>query len=205
MCWMTCPATSSRPWSAAIDIVVPYNFWRTLYFATGGDGAAIKVMQDTYAREGEVRLPEAALRNLRSVFCSAVVSDEQTLRTMNEEFVRGGGGGYLMCPHTAVAMAAVAVPGLLHCGAAPAPPLPPGSPIVVVATAHPSKFGHTVRNALGMDLSAGNGGSGDLPGAARHPSVEAARGLFHRRRGRAWQKSPLERSFDISANPRFLS
>jgi threonine synthase len=61
-------------------------------------------------------------------------------------------------------------------------PLPPGSPVVVIATAHPSKFGHTVRTALGMDQSGGNGGSGDLPGAARHPSVEAARGLFHRRR-----------------------
>ena len=58
-----------------------------------------------------------------------MVSDEQTLQTMNSEFVGGGGGGgggYLMCPHTAVAMAAVAVPGLLHCGAAAAPPLPPG-------------------------------------------------------------------------------
>jgi hypothetical protein len=38
---MTCRATSASPWPAAIDIVVPYNFWRTLYFATGGDGRGL--------------------------------------------------------------------------------------------------------------------------------------------------------------------
>ena len=44
-----------------------------------------------------MRIPEAALAKLRGVFCSAVVSDAQTVRAMHAEFYtstsRNGGKG----------------------------------------------------------------------------------------------------------------
>jgi|AntAceMinimDraft_1070359.scaffolds.fasta_scaffold84967_1 threonine synthase len=108
-------------------------------------------MQDAYNAGKSVLIPAPVLAKLRAVFCSAAVSNTQTIAVMADTFNIGGGSGgggvegYLMCPHTAVAMAAVAIPGLLYRGDTLATLSPPGSPVVIVATAHPSKFGNTAR------------------------------------------------------------
>lgn len=160
--------------STAIDIAVPYNLWRTLYFATGGDADTIRRMQDEYDATGRVAIPPAALSKLRLVFRSAEVSDERTTETIAS--LASLPGGYLACPHTAVAVAAVTNPGLLHRGASPMEETPGRDPVVVLATAHPCKFGGTIRRALGLKPT------DELPPGAMHPTVgPAAAGRFQRR------------------------
>jgi len=40
--------------SSAIDIVVPYNFWRYLYFVSGGDHGKIFQWMDDFQKQGSV-------------------------------------------------------------------------------------------------------------------------------------------------------
>ena len=69
--------------SSAIDIVVPYNFWRMTYYALGEDAAALSAMQDEYVARGEARIPKAAaLDFLREIFLSDSVGDDATLATI---------------------------------------------------------------------------------------------------------------------------
>ncbi len=72
---------------------------------------------------------------LRKTVQGVSITDEETLETMR---VYADRFGLLLCPHTAVGVAA-----LSH------RPAPRGTPTVVLATAHPAKFGEVVKQATG--------------------------------------------------------
>lgn len=147
--------------SSAIDIVVPYNFWRYLYFASGRDHGKIRQWMDEFQNKGSVRLDSRTADEIRQGFISASITDEQTLSTIAD--VYRSRDGYLLDPHAAVAVAAADI--LSNTFA-------PDTKVVCLATAHPAKFPDVIRKALALD--------GPLPEGAKHKSIEAAKDLFQR-------------------------
>jgi len=141
--------------SSAIDIVVPYNFWRFLYFASGSDGSKIKTWMDDFQQSGQVEFDSKTLAAIQDGYVSIAISDDLTRDTIREVFY--GGDHYLLDPHTAVAVAAVRQLK---------DSLPQDLKIVCLATAHPAKFPEIIRNCL-------DSGS-ELPEQGRHPSLEKA-------------------------------
>ena len=160
--------------SSALDVVVAENVWRSLYYAAGSNPLILSELQDDFDEDGEVALPAKMSKELGTVFKSAVVSDEEMYETIQREERLG----YLPCPQTAIAIAALdAVDDVAV-----------DVPRVVVAVSHPSKFPDVIRAAVPQ-----------LSNGASHPTVEAMHGLFHRRRTCSLEE--LERSLrrDIAA------
>ena len=143
-----------RTVSSAIDIVVPYNFWRYLYFTAGSDPKRLRGWMDAFNRTGAVQFDADVLAALRNGVTTAVVDDAATLETMAQVYRRHN---YLLDPHGAVAVAGARQVRDALTGEAK---------IVCLATAHPAKFPDVVRKALNV--------SADLPASARHPSIVAA-------------------------------
>ena len=121
--------------SPAMDIQVASNFERLAYEATDRDAATTAELFEDFALTGVAQLPEAALTALRTVFVGATI-DESTVRSTIRDVWTGS--GVLIDPHTAVGVAA-----------ARRHPTPPGTPHVVLSTAHPAKFPEAVEEATG--------------------------------------------------------
>ncbi|MGI9317261.1 MAG: threonine synthase [bacterium] len=141
--------------SSAIDIVVPYNFWRFLYFSTGSDSEKIKNWMDEFKQNGKVEFDSQTLAAIQNGFVSISVSDDHTSDTIKTAFEYND--GYLLDPHSAVAVAAA---NTLK------DKLPEGLKIVCLATAHPAKFPEITRTCL--ELGA------ELPEQGKHASLERA-------------------------------
>jgi threonine synthase len=122
--------------SPSMDIQVASNFERALFEATGRDSRAVRAMMGTLAQSQRFVVPARALAELRNSF-SADCADEQetaaTIRAVRRET------GYLIDPHTAVAIAVAEKErrdGMV--------------PMVALATAHPAKFPDAVEAACGV-------------------------------------------------------
>ena len=141
--------------SSAIDIVIPYNFWRYLYLRGGADPEVVNRTLRVFEREGTVKFEPALHTEIRRGVVSSTVSDSQTLATMDDLFQRRG---YLIDPH-----GAVAVTGAELCRSR----LREDIPCVSVATAHPAKFPDVVSKVLPPGAP--------LPESALHFSLEKAK------------------------------
>ena len=104
-----------------------------------------------------MRIPEDVLARLRACITSRKVTDYATLSTMRRVYERHG---YLMDPHTAVAVAA------LHELGGGKRYRARGEVTVVLSTAHPAKFPKVVATALGRARA--------LPPAASHHTIDSA-------------------------------
>ncbi len=144
--------------SSAIDIVVPYNFWRYLYFVSGRDHGKIRQWMDEFQNKGSVQLDSQTAHEIQQGFISASITDEQTLATIAD--VYRSRDGYLLDPHAAVAVAAADTFSNTFA---------PDTKVVCLATAHAAKFPNVIRKALALD--------GELPEQAVHQSIEAAKDL----------------------------
>lgn len=122
--------------SPAMDIQVPSNFERILFEALDRDADHVARLYDQFAQSGGFDIPPQALAFLRDHFAAAALSDAETQAVMQETWEQGG---YLACPHTAVALG-FGRDGEAHLDA----------PIVTLATAHPAKFPDTVEQATGV-------------------------------------------------------
>lgn len=124
--------------SPAMDIQLPSNFERLLFEASGRDGAAVANTYATLASKGEAALPKAAAARLGDMGLSAErVSDKETVEEMKRTYAETG---WVVCPHTAVGLAAAR--RNRHAD----------GPVVTLATAHAAKFPETVKQALGIDV-----------------------------------------------------
>ena len=139
--------------ATAIDIVIPYNFWRFLYLRCGGDAGTVTRITDEFELNGSVQIDGHLQQSLREGIVSISVPDQLILDTMRSTFAETG---YLLDPHGAVAVA-----GVEHC----ADQFPDQTRFVSLATAHPAKFPEVVRLAL----------SDELPDSAFHHSIEKAK------------------------------
>jgi threonine synthase len=167
-------ALSHATLSPAMDIQVASNFERLVFELTDRDARATRTLYQSFAQSGGFDLPKAALSRARAHFAAASVSDEET----HDEIGDAWRDGMLVCPHTAVALAAAAKVDL-----------PFEGPLITLATAHPAKFPHTVETATGVrpalparcaDLFERPERFDELP-----PDAEAVK-QFLRERSRAW-------------------
>ena len=141
--------------SSAIDIVVPYNFWRFLYFSCNRDPEKMNQWMDMFERTGEIRLDKKTLANIQKGFKSVSISDEQTLTTIQEIWKKKK---YLLDPHSAVSVCAATILGAQ---------VKNRVKTICLATAHPAKFPDVIQQALGPGTP--------LPEQAFHPSIESAK------------------------------
>ncbi|MCF8088163.1 MAG: threonine synthase [Desulfotignum sp.] len=144
-----------RTVSSAIDIVVPYNFWRFLYFLGGSDPEKINDWMTRFQTDGRVRVAEQMNLAVQQGFSAVTVSDADTLATIRQAFTADR--PYLLDPHGAVAVAAAREAASRY---------PAHTRMVCLATAHPAKFPDIITRALNTP---------DLPAPAVHPSLEQMR------------------------------
>lgn len=131
------PAVESG--SVSMDVQAPSNFERLVYEASGRDAEATRAVFETFARDGSVTLSPGLLAALRAEV-SGVSIDEAT--TKAEIAHAHAAWGRVVCPHTAVALAAARRLDRAD------------GPVVALSTAHPSKFGAFVSDVLGFEPEA---------------------------------------------------
>jgi threonine synthase len=172
--------TMHKTLSDAINIQVPYNFERLLYYLTDGDHQQVARWYNNNARScghddncnnnngGLLRLDlgETWLTKLQSVFDSARVTDEAlcaALRRAHESL------HYLADPHTAVALSAAEQLGYLYNDESRSgrEANDRAAATAVLATASPCKFEHSVTTALGPEAWRQYYHSDQFPKAAR--------------------------------------
>lgn len=132
--------------SPAMDIQLPSNFERLFFEATSPglapgarDGAVVAKAYADLASKGEGAIPaEVAQRLAAAGFDAERVSDAETREEMKRTLAETG---WVVCPHTAVGLAAARRVRNAD------------GPIVSLATAHAAKFPETVKETLGIDVS----------------------------------------------------
>jgi threonine synthase len=154
--------------SSAIDILVPINFWRYLYFCVDRNAQKLKQWMEQFEETGRVEFDGRTFDAYREGFISGSVSDEETTAVIKNVYEAEG---YLLDPHAAVSLA-VAHTLKEEIGE---------GKIIFFATAHPAKFPKIIQESLGCET---------LPAAAFHPSIEKAK--WQCQKGYTADKSHLE-------------
>ncbi len=122
--------------SPSMDIQVSSNFERLLFDALGREVRPLRAAMAALAQSGRFSLSEPALRNIRALFTADRAIENETAAAIRTTFRETG---YLIDPHTAVAVA-VAEKEIRD----------PATPMVVLSTAHPAKFPDAVEAACGV-------------------------------------------------------
>ncbi|MBS7542100.1 threonine synthase [Ancylobacter oerskovii] len=121
--------------SPSMDIEVSSNFERLLFDAHDRDAGAVRGLMASLAQSGSFSPRNEALAAIRAEFDAGRADEAETAATIAR--VRAE-TGYLLDPHTAVAVAVAEK--LKH---------DPKVPQVVLSTAHPAKFPDAVEKACG--------------------------------------------------------
>lgn len=132
--------------SEAINIQVPYNFERVLYFLTDGDDALIRKWMAEMDATAQLDLEKRWLDQLQDQFESARITDDEmclATRCAKETL------NYIIDPHTAVAFAAADKFG--YDAYAMGKSSIRDTAVAIIATASACKFEEAVTTALGVD------------------------------------------------------
>jgi threonine synthase len=122
--------------SPSMDIQISSNFERLLFDACCRDPQPVRSAMAALAQSHRFKIAEPALTQMRALFRADRALEEETaaaIRTTRRET------GYLIDPHTAVAMAVAEKENR-----------DPAVPMVVLSTAHPAKFPDAVEKACGI-------------------------------------------------------
>lgn len=122
--------------SPSMDIQVSSNFERLLFDAHGRDATAVRRLMAGLGQSGSFAIGAEAIAAIRSEFSAARADEAEVAETIRHVHATSG---YLIDPHTAVAMAAARK--TQH---------DPAVPTVVLSTAHPAKFPDAVEAAAGL-------------------------------------------------------
>ena len=125
--------------SPSMDILKSSNVERLLWLVNSGDGKEVTRLMEELSSQGRYTLKPDAFARLREEFEGASATIDETEAAMRETFRRSG---YVLDPHTAVAVCAARKLGYPKHGRA----------CVVAATATPYKFPETCLRAYGRDL-----------------------------------------------------
>ena len=123
--------------SPSMDIQISSNFERLLFEAYGRDAAAVRRLMASLAQSRAFTIAPEALARIRRDFAAEAVGEEAVLAEIRDTWAEAG---YLLDPHTAVGVRTART--LLA--------REPGTPVVALATAHPSKFPDAVERATGV-------------------------------------------------------
>jgi len=138
--------------SSAIDILIPANFWRYLYFSIEKKPEKIKKWMDDFRKKGIVTFDQDTYQNYKKGFLSYSATDEETFDVIKEVYETEK---YVLDPHSAVSV--VAIKALQE-------QISEGK-IISLATAHPAKFPDTIKKILKTR---------ELPSTLTHPTIENA-------------------------------
>lgn len=130
--------------SPSMDILESSNFERFLYYVTGENPSRTKELMESLKSTGKLTVSEAEFKRVRRDFVGAYVSDEETKAVIEQVY---NSYGYLMDPHTAVAMGAY----MKELAKSPADG---ARHTIIVSTAHPFKFPDPICEAL--DIAKGD-------------------------------------------------
>jgi threonine synthase len=122
--------------SPSMDIQISSNFERLMFEAGGRDPQPVRAAMAALAQSHRFQIPGQPLEQMRSLFSAGRAVEEETaaaIRTVRRE------AGYLIDPHTAVAVAVAEKENR-----------DPAVPMVVLSTAHPAKFPDAVEKACGI-------------------------------------------------------
>lgn len=166
--------------SEAINIQVPYNFERILYYMTSCNHKLVHKYMTQMEKTNKLQFQQdgddnekTIMTNLQEHFDTARVSDEemcQAIRFTSEQY------RYLVDPHTAVALAAADKLGYIPLGENTKRRrhlIGPRRAVAVLATASPCKFEKAVTTAIGSDKWKKYADSRDYPVAAREILTKA--------------------------------
>jgi threonine synthase len=123
--------------SPSMDIQISSNFERLLFEAYGRDPAAIRGLMGGLKQAGAFAIADAPLRAIQREFSGCSTDDARALAEMRAVWKDNG---YMLDPHTAVGTIA----GRKRLK------VDPGTPMVVLGTAHPAKFPDAVERAIGV-------------------------------------------------------
>lgn len=152
------------------------NLWRLLYVANGGDGDAVRALQEGMQSSGQLTIPSAAREWIGQRVRTVAVSDEETLSTLRHVHAATG-GGLVLDPHTAVGVAAALRSPFRIPAAPPSPATPPSPAVVCLGCAHAVKFLPAVARALSLSLEQA---LGCLPELTVHPCVRSVGAMAQR-------------------------
>lgn len=120
--------------SPSMDIMVSSNFERLLFDMHGRNGNLVAEMMDNFRATGQLSVEEGRWTEVRKLFDSLAVDDEQTCQTIAEVYAQSG---ELIDPHTAIGVHAAR-----ECRRSLTVPM------VTLGTAHPVKFPDAVEKAV---------------------------------------------------------
>ena len=123
--------------SPSMDILISSNLERLLFEIEDRDDAATRALMDALKTEGKYTLDLRTLKSKVGIFEAGFADEEETRETISNTFDEYG---YLLDPHTAVA---VAVNNNYYLNTED------DTPTVVLSTANPYKFTQDVLSALG--------------------------------------------------------
>jgi len=127
----------------SMDIGISSNFERYLYYLFGEDSAKLTEAMEGFKRTGQLHIPPEMRERAAADFVSARASGDLISATMKKSL---DAHGYMTCPHTACGVSAVEQlrPSMEWQSGS-------GHEVVVLATAHPAKFGEAVVDATGKE------------------------------------------------------
>jgi threonine synthase len=120
--------------SVSMDVQAPSNFERLVFEASGRNVLNTKAFFDDFAASGDVTLAPDLHEALKAQVSASTVSEAETKATIKLAYERYD---QIICPHTAVALAAALGRRT-------------DKPQIVLATAHAAKFPAFVTDALGF-------------------------------------------------------
>lgn len=124
--------------SPSMDIMVSSNFERLLFDMHGRNGAQVAELMDGFRASGQLSVEEERWTEVRKLFDSLAVDDEETCATIAEVYAQSG---ELLDPHSAIGVHAAR-----QCRRSLSVPM------VTLGTAHPVKFPEAVEKAVsGVD------------------------------------------------------
>lgn len=127
--------------SPSMDILESSNFERFLYYMSGQNPEVTKARMADLKSSGKLSVTEEELKRIQQVFSGQFVNDEETKAIIEQVY---NSYGYLLDPHTAVAMGAYMKELKDH-------PEDGGRHTIIAATAHPFKFPPAICEALELE------------------------------------------------------
>mmetsp|Transcript_14140 Transcript_14140/g.17166 ORF Transcript_14140/g.17166 Transcript_14140/m.17166 type:complete len:509 (+) Transcript_14140:181-1707(+) len=133
-----------RTLSEAINIQVPYNFERLLYYLTGEDDRLVNTWMKTMESTSKLDLDDSWQNKMKEDFQSASITDDEMCKSMKEVYNKLD---YFIDPHTTIAVAAAEKLGYDVYSNVTNQTL---SPYAILSTAAPCKFEESVTVGLGL-------------------------------------------------------
>lgn len=126
-----------RTSSPSMDILVSSNFERFVFELCARDAATVKSLFTALDTDGHYQLPGAALKQMQSLMAGEYADEAETLAAIKAMYDTDG---YILDPHTAVAVKALAKYDEKHDRK--------DTPVVIASTANPYKFNKAVYEGI---------------------------------------------------------